>query len=198
MLKTLAAVLVICAVCTFGSAHAALIDNGGGLIYDTDLNITWYDNPNYDTHLYGDYATWAADLNVGGVKGWRFPTTPGTTTGVTSEGEMGHLFYIELKNPIGVDGVGNPIGLFINSGPFTNLKQGFYTSTTHNGYQYYCFIFDNGQQILADINYWSGGINGLVVHDGNIGGPLIPISPSVILFGSGLLGLVGLRRFRRS
>jgi len=26
-------------------ANAALINNGNGLIYDTDLNITWYDAP---------------------------------------------------------------------------------------------------------------------------------------------------------
>jgi hypothetical protein len=28
------------------SAHATLIDRGSGLIYDTDLNITWYDYTN--------------------------------------------------------------------------------------------------------------------------------------------------------
>jgi hypothetical protein len=198
MLKTLATALVICVVCTFGSAQAALVDNGGGLIYDTVLDITWYDNPNYDTHVYGDYALWAAGLNVGGVTGWRFPTTPGTVTGVTSEGEMGHLFYITLENPTGVDGVGTPIGIFVNKGPFKNISEGFYTSTTHNGYQYYCFSFDNGQQNIADINSWYGAINGLAVHAGNIGSSAVPLPPTVLLLGSGLLGLAGWRRFRKS
>lgn len=169
MLKALTAVLVILVVCAFGSAHARLIVHGGGLVYDTDLNITWYVNPNYDTHVYGDYAAWAAGLNVGGVTGWRLPTTPGTTTGITNEGEMGHLFYDEL---------GNSPGSFTNKGPFTNLHMGFYTSTTHNGYLYYYFSFDDGQQSLADINYWYFWIHGLAVHDGKIGSP--PVSPAVL------------------
>lgn len=130
MLKALTAALVIFMVGTLGSAHASLIVHGGGLVYDTDLNITWYANPNYVTHVYGDYAAWAAGLNVGGVTGWRVPTTPGTTTGITNEGEMGHLFYDELKNPVVLDGVGQPTGRFDNKGPFTNLNAGFYTSTT--------------------------------------------------------------------
>jgi len=178
MLKALTAVLVILVVCAFGSAHARLIVHSGGLVYDTDLNITWYVNPNYDTHVYGDYAAWAAGLNVGGVTGWRLPTTPGTTTGITNEGEMGHLFYDELKNPVVLDGVGQPTGRFDNKGPFTNLHMGFYTSTTHNGYLYYYFSFDDGQQSLADINYWYFWIHGLAVHDGKIGSP--PVSPAVL------------------
>ena len=192
MRKTLAAALAIFAVCTFalGSAHASLINNGGGLIYDTDLNITWYDNPNYATNLYGAYATWAAGLSVGGVTDWRLPTTPGTVTGITSEGEMGHLFYTELGNLTGYSGTGEPIGLFTNKGPFTNLSESFYTSTTHNGYHYYCFSFDNGQQNIADINYWYGSINGLAVHDGNVPEPA---TLSLLALG----GLVALVRRRR-
>jgi len=67
----------LCAVCAslFSiismSSHAALVDNGGGLIYDTVLDITWaqpdavrsWDNAN----------TWAAGLTLGGVSGWRLP-----------------------------------------------------------------------------------------------------------------------------
>ena len=37
-------------------AHAALIDNGSGLIYDTGLNVTWYDYTY--TGLSGTGATW--------------------------------------------------------------------------------------------------------------------------------------------
>jgi hypothetical protein len=178
MLKTLTAALVIFVACTFGSAQASLIVHGGGLVYDTDLNITWYVNPNYDTHVYGDYAAWAAGLNVGGVTGWRLPTTPGTTTGITNEGEMGHLFYDELKNPVVLDGVGQPTGRFDNKGPFTNLNGGFYTSTTPGEGNYYYFNFDNGKQELVYIGYWYFWIHGLAVHDGKIGSP--PVPPAVL------------------
>lgn len=30
-----------------GAGQAALIDRGGGLVYDTDLNITWLADANY-------------------------------------------------------------------------------------------------------------------------------------------------------
>lgn len=63
-------------------AHAALVDNGGGLIYDTDLNITWYDYTmsldNYSRQ--STQVTWAANLSVIDVNGktingWRLPRT---------------------------------------------------------------------------------------------------------------------------
>jgi hypothetical protein len=183
VVKTLAAALAILVLCTVGAAQAALIDHGGGLIYDTVLNITWYDNPNYETHVYGDYVTWVDGLTVEGVTGWRLPTTPGTTTGVTSEGEMGHLFYTTL---------GNSPGPFINQGPFTNLSGGFYTETAPSGNYY--FNFDSGQQLPVNISYWYFWIHGLAVHDGNIGA--VPLPPALLLFGTGLVGLAGWRKFR--
>jgi hypothetical protein len=197
MRKTLTAALVIFAVCTFGSAHASLIDNGNNLIYDTVLDITWYANPNYETHVCADYTAWAAGLTVGGVTNWRLPTTPGTTTGITSEGEMGHLFYITLGNTTGVDGVGQPIGLFTNKGPFTALNGGFYTQTYAGDGKYYYFNFDDGKQSSADVGYWYYHIHGLAVHEGNIGGSSVPIPGAVWLLGSGLIGLIGVRRFRK-
>lgn len=192
MVKTLAAILVTLVLCTGGLAQAALVDNGGGLIYDPDLNITWYDAPNYNTGVYGAYETWAAGLTAGGVSGWRLPTTPGTATGFINEGEMGHLFYDEL---------GNSAGSFANKGPFQNLNAqylGFYTSKTYDGGNYYYFDFGNGGQYLANIGTWYYWIHGLAVHDGNIGAAVTPIAPSVVLFGSGLVGLLGLRRFRKN
>jgi hypothetical protein len=74
--KAASVVLVAC-LCTlaFGRADAALIDRGGGLIYDTDLDITWLQDANY----YGvrmnwdDAVAWAAGLNFGGYDDWRLP-----------------------------------------------------------------------------------------------------------------------------
>lgn len=45
--RILGAVRASLLIAASGAAQAALIDRGGGLIYDTDLNITWLANANY-------------------------------------------------------------------------------------------------------------------------------------------------------
>jgi hypothetical protein len=193
--KTLSAVLVMLVVCMCGSANADLIDNGGGLIYDSDLNITWYDNPNYEYHPYLDFVPWVNSLVVEGTGGWRLPTTPGTMTRYTGEGELGHL-YTELGNVVGDS--------CSQTAPFKNFSTAFYTNTFYtstsniDGFIYVYSFEAGGYQDLAQPNlayYW---IHALAVHDGNIGADVAPISPSLWLFASGLVGLVGLRKFRSS
>lgn len=69
-----------------GAAQAALIDRGGGMVYDTVLNITWLQNWNqavgssYDTAVPGTgwmtwttAQAWADDLVWGGFDDWRLP-----------------------------------------------------------------------------------------------------------------------------
>lgn len=85
-LKTWAAAAAMVALS--GAAQAALIDRGGGLIYDTTRNITWLADMNY-AHTSGhtgagveatgamtwDAATaWADNLVYGGYSDWRLPT----------------------------------------------------------------------------------------------------------------------------
>ena len=110
-------------------AHATLFNQGtdslgNRLIYDSDLNITWYDyTRSGDT--WQNQVNWADALSVtfGGntYTDWRMPTTvdgpyvygyDGTTIGgfnITSS-EMGHLFYTELGNDGLYDTFGNPTG----------------------------------------------------------------------------------------
>jgi hypothetical protein len=100
MKKTMSAALVILAVFALGSAHAVLVNNGGGLIYDTDLNITWYDY-RYGGLNWSEAVAWAANLNVGGITGWRVSTTPVSLSpelpysNTVDLGEMGHLYHVE-------------------------------------------------------------------------------------------------------
>lgn len=94
-----------------GVVQATLVDRGGGLIYDTDLNVTWLADANYartsgyaDT-LYGSGSdgrmtwsqaeAWVASLvyhdpvrNLD-LKGWRLPTTlqPDQSCSVQSGGD---------------------------------------------------------------------------------------------------------------
>lgn len=76
------------------SAQAALVNRGGGMIYDTELNITWLQNWNqgagssYDNGIsstdgrmtWDNARAWADDLVWGGFSDWRLPTMIDTGT----------------------------------------------------------------------------------------------------------------------
>jgi len=66
------------------STKAELIDRGSGMIYDTDLGITWLQDANYamtsgydaDGRMTWEQANaWAGQLTYGGYEGWRLPKT---------------------------------------------------------------------------------------------------------------------------
>jgi hypothetical protein len=78
-----------------GAAQAALVNRGGGMIYDTTRNITWLADMNYaqtsghtgtgvnaNGRMTWDAATaWANNLVYGGFDDWRLPTlNPADTT----------------------------------------------------------------------------------------------------------------------
>jgi hypothetical protein len=132
--------LVAAAVFSFsGLAQADLIDRGGGLIYDTDLNITWLSDANYGggTKSWEEAVAWAKNLKYfDSVRqviwdGWRLPSAmnvnvdppTGPDVGYISTSEMGHLFYIELGGTAGspITSSTNP-----NLGLFTNIMLGGY------------------------------------------------------------------------
>ena len=46
-MKTLAQIALASFLCVHGAAQAALLDRGGGLLYDDVLNITWLQDANY-------------------------------------------------------------------------------------------------------------------------------------------------------
>ncbi len=162
MRTTVLAMLLLIGALFFGDATAALFNRGNGLIYDSDLNITWLSDANYaktsdydgDGRMtWADAKIWADNVVYAGFSDWRLPSTtqpdpncqlqmdygpPYGLQGFLSNctaSEMGHLFYNELG------GVAlNPI------------------NTTHNA------SYDLFQNIQADDvqgeglfdNYWSG------------------------------------------
>lgn len=111
-----------------GAAQAALFDRGGGLIYDSDLNVTWLKDANYaktsgydadGKMTWTNAVTWAANLSYfDAVRNvtytdWRLPTTTdtgapgcdfsysGTDCGYNvdpASSEMAHLYFVELGN----------------------------------------------------------------------------------------------------
>ncbi len=190
-----------------GPVNAELIDNKGGLIYDTNLNITWFQLSTNTNMTWDETMSWATGLTVGGVSGWRLPsalnkdgTGPCLGYNCTSS-EMGHLFYNELGNS-------SSAGLQ-NKGPFTNLQPYYYW--TENQYPYFnyawFFNFGDGSQ---NANYkgldgYTTNGYGLAVHDGDVLGngivlpsAPVPIPGSIFLLISGVTILTAVRRKLRT
>ncbi len=225
--------------CATFSVNAALVNRGGGLIYDDVLDITWLQDANYamtngdDTdgrRSWSDANTWADKLSYyDSVRDvtyddWRLPTlspidgmsfnTVGSTDGTTDFGyafsagwlddagnpvsEMGHMFFVNLGN-IGFCNPNLPWcseqpgwGLN-NTGLFVNLQaEHYYADTAFDSIKAWNFNFFSGDQGAHDNsieNYaWA-------VRAGDVSA--VPLPAAVWLFGSGLIGLLGLARRKR-
>jgi len=188
--------------------------------YDTVLDITWLADANANGLMNWDAAnTWANNLDVNGVTGWRLPTMvdtgapgcdfayTGTDCGynvqtgsaaTTVYSEMASLFYDTLGNLAYYDtsGTGPQSGWGLtNTGPFSNLQSNDYWS----GLEYapgtgsaWFFSFGGGPQssgFKADSRY------AVAVRPGDVSA--VPVPAAVWLFGSGLIGLLGLAKRKR-
>lgn len=111
-------------------AQAALIDRGGGMIYDTVLDITWLADANYaNTSGYvtpggravtatsgrmnwSEASTWAANLVHGGFDDWRLPTTLQPDSSCSDQFDAGGPFGLQ---GYGINCTGSEMGtLFYN------------------------------------------------------------------------------------
>ena len=194
-----------------GTADAALVSRLGGLAYyDTIADLTWLSDANYAaTSGYNVNGAltwqaandWAAQLTVGGVSGWRLPTTPqpdascSSQSGSVSSGynctgsELGNLFYNVLGGATftSITATHNS-----NYNLFSNVQSGWYWSATEytpsTNAAWYFDMFGGYQ----NAHYKSTSSSVWAVHSGDVSA--VPLPTAVWLFGSGLLGLVGVAR----
>ncbi len=196
-----------------GSAGATLIGRlpvtPGGTdyqaYYDPSANLTWladanagagsvFDNgfsPADGAMTWGNATDWVAGLSVGGIGGWRLANTDTScsTTYNCTGSEMGNLFYNTLGN------TAQP-GPSEKTGPFSNARSAvfYWTATEYalNHGRVWYFNMHFGSQGLI---YKSASGRAWAVHSGNV--ISVPEPSTVWLFGSGLIGLIGLARRQR-
>lgn len=206
--------------CTVSLAQAALTTIGTASYLGSDYKLIWDNDNNGNSIVWLDYSRhaywynqnywegqnyWAAGLdsfltyNIDAAytvtwddTGWRLPsagTDPQCSYNqITSE--MGHLFYTELGNQ-GWQASDDNWGLN-NTGDFDNLIASDYWSGTENaGYPDSAWYFDmyNGFQCTNSTDH---ELYGLAVCSAQVSE--VPIPAAIWLLGSGLIGLVGLRR----
>ena len=189
------------AVISFAASATTLESRlGGQAYYDPVANLTWLTDANAAGTLmnWADANTWAASLNVDGITGWRLPDTlqpdascdtqTGGSYGFGCTGsEMGNLFYNSL---------GNTAGSLSNAGPFSNVQSGWYWSATAAApFPGDAWWFSMAQGYQG--SYSEGSTNyAWAVHSGDVG--TVPIPAAAWLFGSGLIGLIGLVRRKKA
>ncbi|NJA07162.1 hypothetical protein ACQE3E_04510 [Methylomonas sp. MED-D] len=140
---------------------------------------------------------WAQNLDYGGYSDWRLPTASAKNV----QSEMGHLFLGELGGELGqpLDAVHNAnYDLFknIQVGGFGYWASGEFAKNPAMAEVFSPYDGGNSYQNKGD-PYSFGGtfFNAWAVRDGDVADTApVPLPGAVWLFGTGVVGLLGLKR----
>jgi hypothetical protein len=200
------------------SAHASLVGRlpltPGGTnfqaAYDNVLDITWLTDADLSGSFNWDNQVgWARGLDTAnylGFDGWRLASMSvaaglptGTATNVIDcstatelacrDNELGYMFYQNMDGSFGDDKRGNQT---VDGVLLTDVQYDYWSGTEYDSGNAWDFFFFNGPQ-----SFFSKGLNGYgwAVRAGDVSA--IPVPAAVWLFGSGLVGLVGIARRRK-
>ncbi len=129
----------------------------------------------------------------------------GTAYAGSTASEMAHLFYNTLGNmsPCATTSIyptcsEQPYGLG-NTGPFSDFQLRPSSYWSYDDYDAWYFNFYNGDQGYLYSNP-TNKLYAWAVHSGDVGAAVatVPVPAAVWLFGSGLMGLIGIARRRSS
>jgi hypothetical protein len=177
-------------------AAAVLVDRGNGLIYDSNLNVTWLEDANFAQSsgfdvdgrmMRNDAVAWVDALEFAGYSDWRLPRNSGQVhNGVlpAAGGELGSLFHF----------LGNASGSqFTETGPFMNVRSQYWLanepappppavppSTAYDGY---AFSADGGYEYpsVGDNLVWVWP-----VRSGDVTPQMAFTIPDVIVYSDGV------------
>ena len=209
--NTVKYILMLAGIGFASAATASLETRPDGMVYDTDLNITWLADANLPTTntfgvsgidtTYGNMnwntaQSWVAAMDAAnylGYSDWRLPTAdPACGFNYNCpNSELGHLFYQELGVTAGNSILtGNTVAL----AKFNNIQDlQYWTGTAYEPDPYYVWTFsaDGQQRGIDNIDF----INAWAVRSGDV--TAVPLPSALWLFGSALAGLIGIGRRKR-
>ena len=206
-----------------GQSQAALIDRGGGLIYDDVLDVTWLQDASYaytsgaapwGSLNWADTMNWVSNLEyVDTVRGvvlddWRLPTAINSpdSFGYDLSGqssELAYMYYVNLGYaPNYTPETTDPAPTSSNYNPFINLSyRGYWTGTegTFAGRVWH-FHFHFGKQGLTSAN---DNLKIWAVRDGDVAAltspsTSVPEPGTLGMFGFGLAAIAFATRRKRS